>query len=281
MINYSARAAKALGYLKRKYNDIEVYVEDTSSPNMWIRLLESILPSGTKLRSVNLLAGRRRVIEACRLDQKDDGRRKLYITDGDFDYLLGKGKPRLKFLHRMPCYCVENLLSQKKIVSDAAFTCCTKTTFTEINSKIENVFGSSEAMVRALFVVYATSEKLETGIKTVAFGVHRLLSKIDGKKILDEAKIRSRILEVVKGSIRSKGSLHFSRTRKEITKRAASLPIEKVVSGKDFVFPLIWLRLKELRDFSSELDHFKVHLAKAFDKARDPLLARSLLKLAS
>lgn len=75
MIKYPARAAIALGFLKRSYNDIEVFVEDTACPNMWVRLLEKVIPKGARLSSVNLLGGRDRVIEACALDQNEDGRK--------------------------------------------------------------------------------------------------------------------------------------------------------------------------------------------------------------
>ncbi|UTV37664.1 DUF4435 domain-containing protein [Ensifer adhaerens] len=281
MIKYSARAAKALGYLKRRYNDIEVYVEDTSSPNMWIRLLESLLPLGTQLKSVNLLNGRKGVLDACRIDQGDDGRKKLYIIDGDFDFLHNRAKPRLKFLHRLPSYCVENLLSHELIVQDAAFTCCTRTTTREIVDKIKNVLGDKENLVRTLFAIYATSEKLKTGVRTVKYGVHRLLSNVGGQDVLDETKLKSRIVEITRAAIRVAGALQFSRLRKVLLARAQTLPLEKVVSGKDFLFPLVWGRLNEIKDFSSRLDHFKVHLAKSFNRAMDPTLARTILKMAS
>lgn len=281
MIRYSARAAKALGFLKKRYNDIEVFVEDTASPNMWVRLLERVLPDGVRLTSVNLLGGRDRVLEACRLDQADDGRRRLYIIDGDFDFLIGRRKERLKFLHRMPCYCVENLLSHRDAVVEAAFTCCTKTPHGEIERKLDGLFEGLEGLIRRLFVVYATCEKLKTGIKTVANGVYPFLTKVQGVTILDEAKLWRKITELTKQAIQLKGALIFSRERKKIAVREATLPLEKVVSGKDFIFPFIWTKLKEIKDFLIHLEHFKVHLARSYHPSRDPLLRRCIVQLAS
>ena len=59
MVSYTARAAKALGYLKRRYNDIEVFVEDASNHNMWMRVIQKIVPSTVRLSSINMLGGRK------------------------------------------------------------------------------------------------------------------------------------------------------------------------------------------------------------------------------
>jgi hypothetical protein len=120
---YSPRAAKALAFLKRHYNDVDIFVEDTGNHNMWLLFLRKMLPSSVHLESVNALGGRDRVIEACRLDQSDTGRRKLYIIDGDFDLLLGRKKPRLRFLHRLKAYCIENLLITEKAIVQIGMIC--------------------------------------------------------------------------------------------------------------------------------------------------------------
>jgi hypothetical protein len=279
MIQYSARAAAALGFLKRPYNDIEVFVEDTSCPNMWVRLLERAVPKGLRVSSVNLLGGRDKVLEACALDQADDGRRKLYIVDGDFDFLQGKGKRRLKFLHRIPCYCVENLLTKNTSVTEAAFNCCTGTNYATLQNKLNNLFSGLEILVRRLFVVYATCTHLGTGLRTVANGIYPYITKINGRSNLDEHKLRRAITTLVRDAIIAKGALAFSSARRKIQERERTLPLEKVVSGKDFIFPLIWVKLKEIKDFSVHLDHFKVHLANAFDPASDLTLKRRLAEM--
>ena len=110
MIRYSHTAAKALAYLKRPYNDIDIFVEDTGNHNMWLTIVRNVVPREFKITSVNLLGGRESVIAACKRDQINDGRRKLYIIDGDFDFILGKKKPALKYLYRIRGYCIENLL---------------------------------------------------------------------------------------------------------------------------------------------------------------------------
>lgn len=114
MVKYSARAARALGFLKRRSNDIEVYVEDTSSANMWLQIIQKAFGSNVKLTSVNMLGSKKNVIDACSIDQANDGRRKIYLVDGDLDHLCGKKVRQLKYFHALRAYCIENLLLSKK-----------------------------------------------------------------------------------------------------------------------------------------------------------------------
>lgn len=95
---YPPRAAKALGHLKANNNDIEIFVEDKSSPNLWLKLIRKYLPRDIRLSSVTVLGCRDNVIRACRADQIWDNRKKLYIIDGDLDLLQGRRKPRLRHL---------------------------------------------------------------------------------------------------------------------------------------------------------------------------------------
>ncbi|MGV1823767.1 DUF4435 domain-containing protein [Agrobacterium vitis] len=279
MVSYSPRSAKALSFLKRNYNDIEVFVEDNASPNMWKRMIDRMLPAGTRLKSVNLLGGRSGVVEACKLDQGDDGRRKLYIIDGDFDFAMGRNKPRLKFLHRISSYCVENLLLKNNSIADVAFTNCTNTNIDQLKDRIDSSLGGHEPMIRALFGVYAASEYLKSGVPSVSFGVYRFLSKINGVYELDISKLRARIISFTREVISKVGSLKFSKARKRIFERIKNINIHKIVSGKDFLLPLVWQRIQCFKDFSCKIEVFKVHLAAHLHVSQDHHLRRLLANL--
>jgi hypothetical protein len=110
VVRYPIRAVVALGYLKRPYNQVEIYVEDTTCHNMHLLVFRRLLGDQVKLRSINQVGDRSRVIAACRADQVNDGRKRLYVIDGDFDILLEKRKPRLKYLYRLRAYDIENIL---------------------------------------------------------------------------------------------------------------------------------------------------------------------------
>ena len=121
-VRYPPSAARALGLLTSHNNDIEIYVEDTSTPNLWVKLLRKYLPPNIRLNDVNVLGSRVTVIQACKLDQQLDGRKKLYIIDGDLELLIGKHRPRLRHLYRLRGYCVENYLMHEDALVSAVTT---------------------------------------------------------------------------------------------------------------------------------------------------------------
>ena len=171
---FPPRAAKALGYLKSAHNDVEIFVEDSSAPNMWVKLLKIYLPNAVRLNTVNVLGPRQNVLDACNADQIVDDRKKLYIIDGDLDHLRGIGKPRLKHLYRLRSYCVENYL-----ITDAAFVSVITTLDAHVDAvsaavqfDLEAWFVKNEAQLRTLFVCYAVVYELASELQTVKFSVH-------------------------------------------------------------------------------------------------------------
>jgi len=161
-VAYPSRAAPALGHLKRHKNDIAIFVEDVSAPNMWVKLIRRFLPTNVNFTSVTPLRGREGVIEACRADQTSDDWKRLYIIDADFDIIQGKSKPSLFNLYRLQRYCVENYLLQEDAIID------TLTTFNadiserdaEIRVDLDSWIRRNDYAFKALFVAYSVAEEL-------------------------------------------------------------------------------------------------------------------------
>lgn len=282
MPRYSPRAAKALAFLKRPYNDVDIFVEDTGNPNMWLLLLRKMLPSDIRLESVNVLGGRENVVEACRLDQIDTGRRKLYIIDGDFDFLLGRSKPRLKFLHRLKAYCIENLLISEKAVVQIGLTC--KPTWTESQCAMSFNFAVwyAEHVKRLLplFIIYAAAKKLAPQIQTVGYTVNRLyVQTTSGPEICPKKVFRH--ARSVASSVKTEvGLTALSRERREITWRLRNLAGTEAISAKDYLIPPLWARLKAVFGFHGNYEQLKVQLALGWEP-NDAWFSRRIRRLAA
>lgn len=282
MTSYSPRAARALGFLKRQYNDIEVYVEDSSGHNMWLKVLKRILPLGVLITSVNVLNGRNSVVEACRLDQARDGRRRLYIIDADFDHVLGRAKSRLRHLYRLAAYCIENVLLHPRSVVELGTEGHLQCSYDEAieNLDLDALIFSHDLLLRKLFVVYAAAEDVESNVPTVSFSVHRLMTRgADGRERLDPEKVWLRIREVQKAAILVVGARRFAASRRAAWQRAKTLPLNKVVSGKDYLFPIIAKRLKFGCGLSGSDEQLKIQLAKEFSRDLEPGLHRRVAEL--
>jgi Protein of unknown function (DUF4435) len=278
MISYSARAARALGFLKRNYNDIEIFVEDTAGHAIWLRIIRNLLPDTIAIQSVNLMGGKKNVIDACKRDQSYDGRKRLYIIDADFDLLTRKLKPKLRHLYRLRTYCIENVLLHPKCIAGVCADYDPSISISNIVSKLEydKMIGMHEELLRSLFIVYAASQEVGAGIETVSFSVYKLLSKKGGLDEFDQAKIRFRIKDVIRRSARAVGVGAFSKKRRELKVGSIKLGLDNFVSGKDCILPIIWLRARARHGYPRQQEHFKLDLAKEFKPECEPFLAKKL-----
>src|SRR5687767_2319829 len=110
MITYHRRALKALAFLFRPYNDIDVYVEDKVIRNVYEVILTRLLANRARVTRIFSLGGRTEVIEAARRAATGGNRCELYLIDGDLDLLKGVSAPEITGLYRLNVYCAENLV---------------------------------------------------------------------------------------------------------------------------------------------------------------------------
>lgn len=283
MVSYSPRAARALALLKRPYNDVDIFVEDTGNHNMWLLLVRQLLPAGTRIVSVNMLGGRDAVEEACKIDQSATGRRKLYITDGDFDWLLGKAKKRLKYLYRLRAYSVENILISEYSLIQIGLEYCPTKTEAQLAADLDfpGLVAEMEQNFRGLFITYAVAHLVARRVQTVGYGVGRLLQnsphgpRIAGPKILQRAKaVYRQVLSIA-------SSADTRTARNIISAHATTMALQQVVSGKHYALPFVMMRFKAACGYKGSQEHFKVALARAYDPSMEPYLAKRLRRIAA
>lgn len=250
---------------------------------MWTRIIQRIIPPEVKLRSVNLLGGRERVLSACKLDQKPDGRRKLYIIDGDLDYLRGVPKPRLKNLYRLNAYCVENIILSERAIYEVGMDSGGLKDTLSARRKINypELIQQHDNLLKKLFVIYATAFGLSSRQQTVSYSVLSLVEETPKSAVISETKVANRIRKLHRDLCKEFGVKCVSNLRREVSRRSANVPIHRAVSGKDYIFPLVYLRLKRACDFKGSHDQLKVLLAKEYDERSEPNLARRLRRVAN
>ncbi len=278
MVRYSYRSAQALAYLKRYYNDVDIFVEDTSNHNMWLFLVRRLLSAERNLSSVNMLGGRDAVVKACRASQSNDTRPRLYIIDGDFDFLTGKGKPQLKHLYRLRAYCIENILLGEACSIQIALECKPTATEATLASLID--FNARSTFInqtlRPLFVIYATAHLLAPEIRTVSLPLTELITQGPSGPMLDVTKVLRRILRLARQVAAKVGLAVFRSTRAAISARSRSLDTSRAISGKDYILPLFLLHFRAVCGYKLGNESFKVALARSYDISAEPWLARRI-----
>lgn len=277
---YPPNAAPALGLLTSHNNDIEVYVEDSSTPNLWVKLLKKYLPDNVRLNNVNVLGDKLSVIRACKHDQGIDGRKKLYIIDGDMELLLGRRKPKLRHLYRLRRYCVENYILDEDSIICAVTSIDPKIDEFTARQKIDYngwVNRNSKALEK-LFVCYGVVFELRNDLETVGYSVFKLKKDGDSGDLCEK-----KVLERTVGLYRS-ARAHFSREKTrsvfdKVQKSAKSLGVTSYVSGKDYIFPLVYLQIRRHCKLNITVNSFKVLVSQSVKKTNDPYLSRRIRSL--
>lgn len=237
MLNYPARSSRAQGFLRRSANDIDIYVEDASLKNVWLALIRKCLPRGARISSVMPLGDRATVLAACRSDQ-ESSRARLYIIDGDFDYLLGAGTPKMSNLYKVPATNLEAFV----LMTEGLIPYLHAAKPEEDPAALQQKAASHLELewfpkLRRLFAYYAENQRLNAGAQTCRYHVSRLCLHQSNPWLPDVSLIAQRALEVLTACRQRCG---VGRTLVSVhRKRALQLPIQKAVSGKTYIWPLV------------------------------------------
>ena len=253
--------------------------------NMYVFIFRKLLGDDVHLTSVTPVGDRERVLEACKLDQVIDGRKKLYVIDGDFDHFLGRPKPRLRHLYRLRAYCIENILLDEVAVVNVGVEDDTNATERQISTRLKFDSWISElvGILLPLFITYAAARELQPSLQTVGYSVVRLCDQTDEGLRLSEKKVRVRIREVARAVIIAKKLQQYCDCRKRITSyvRNNSIPGEHLISGKDYIFPVFISRMVNVVSHRGNANRLKVRLARNYNPQVDRWLARRIRALVS
>ena len=105
-----ARKAKALFY--HKFNDVDIYVEDTGlgAKKLYEIVFGRVFEGRYRVAEIFPLGGRQAVIDKCKGDSLDSERPRVYVIDGDLELMIGVKARKDKRLVVLSRYCIENYL---------------------------------------------------------------------------------------------------------------------------------------------------------------------------
>jgi hypothetical protein len=282
VIAYSPDAEPARAYLLKAFNDIDVFVEDATCQNMYIRLINRVLAGRAHINQVFPLGSRDNVVASCSQDQGARARRRLYIIDADQDLMLGIPAPRLKHLYRLSAYCSENLLLSEHAAITLATEAKTNVAWPDmaISLALRPLLDQAVNTLAPLFVLYGIVQKLGLGLETVKYSVYRLLGDPSDPRTLSETLVRVRILSIIRQIRSHVPSRRYRSIRNTILRRVRRNRRHHSVyiSGKTYLLPLVHLQLKKVAGLNDSFDHVKVRLAQHCELTIDRGLHRALRK---
>lgn len=262
---WSDRAKKSVSLFFRKWNDIDIYVEDKSFSTLKVynEILNRISNGKYRIERVFPLGPKHKVVEACRNHDPSRGREALYIIDGDLDLLIGGKIAEDDRLYIQTRYCLENFLIDENAMAEIIYEedpeitkedALTKICFTEYKNEVNCLMD--------LFVVFATMRKFLPGVKSVGNGLSGFIS--GGKTpALDPEKVHCYISEMRNVMCEIYGAEAIIGEESAISERATADNRALVyVSGKDFLLPAFIMHVRKKHKIHSTNEAIKVRLAK-------------------
>lgn len=239
-------------------NEIDVYVEDTAQgyEKLYGLLMSRVFGKKYRVNRVYPVGSRREVINEWKTFQSK-GRPYLFIIDGDLYSLTQKVMFCQKGLYVLPCYCVENVLCDQNALENVLDEEETKLSKKDIVDEFNysDWLKANKQLLIELFIEYAITFTATPSVRTVKNKVSEFVK--DGKGNICPNKVAVKISELKEKSLKNVGNLcykHLRKTAEEMIKKSKFDSIN-FVSGKDYLFPLLRIRLRStVRTTMSDLN---------------------------
>lgn len=275
----SVSGKKAKSVFFRRFNDIDIYVEDTAcGSKKFYEILLARVFDNYQVKNVFPIGCKQSVLDQCRLDQKPGGRKRLYIVDGDLELLTNNNPCGYDRLVVLDSYCIENYLVDEDAFVTALHEYDLKYNVAEIKTKLsfDSFIYRLEKNFFNLFVLYAVVKKFSPSTTTVAYSVHHLNPSNEG--IPDRVRVKNRQNEMQNLLCKC---INKSQTRKEVSdiksycKGSGRHSID-FISAKDYILPLLFMRMRHISNVCPRNSIIKQRLAFLCDISRLKVVIESV-----
>lgn len=263
-----ARYAKSVFY--EHVNDIDVFIEDKSenARKLLSILLGRALGGHVSLEAIFPLGDKNQVLDRCIQEQGVKGRPRVFIVDGDFSVLGCYSYPQYDYLFSLPRYCVENYLIDYGALAELVFEEDATRDAYEIGRDLdfEGWLTHNCNLLNRLFASYATAHVLAPELRTVGNPINRMVSSGNGN--LDPSKVDAVISDLRAGVDCIHGAGAFEARVEYVLATFLSGPPEsqlKLVSAKDYVLPLLMMRIRSIVSLKSTNASVQIRLARRAD----------------
>jgi hypothetical protein len=262
----SAKVARSI--FCEDYNDIDIYVEDSAIGyrKIYKEILRRSFGSEIKISNIYPIGSRSSVISECR-NIANYNRKRLFIVDGDLDLLVDENNERIAGLFILPRYCIENYLIQEGAIVDVLYEEDPELEREQIADSLafNRWIEHNDTVLTDLFVVYALCKCNIPEEPTVSYKVSLLCKDNSGEMCHVKTQLR---IDALKQKIIDRiGEGAFNQQYRRINDRITyeAYKMLRYTSGKDYLFPLINVRLRNLLAIRSPNTALKVRLASKCD----------------
>ncbi|NIK40837.1 hypothetical protein FHY12_003162 [Xanthomonas arboricola] len=254
-----------------KYNDIDVFIEDTAigSKKIFTEILRRLIDGGISINCVFPIGPKAAVVKKCQYDQGFRDRKAIYIIDGDYDVALSRPAPTLKRIYRLKRYCIENYLLDDSAIASVINDSELDKDFQSIVNDLDmiswrrNVTPHLNEVARALV---AASIKTCDRLPTVKIDLREIQAEVHDK--IDPIKAKEFVQKYRTEIDKKHGQNTFLQTVQKFDSLNGGTGIDFNLhaSGKSLILPLLRKRIERKLNFDlTDFPLFKARLASRCD----------------
>lgn len=246
MLSYTQESKRLIATFKQYRNDIDIFTEDENKDREFYNVLFQRLLKDTDIviNDITPLGCRCNVITRCK-NEPDNGRKKIFIVDGDIYVIYKNNTEKLDNLFVLDSYCIENYLVDEHSCAQFAYTLLGTEPIESIKNKInfnDWLLNLAEPLIN-LFIHFSILH--EVNGKFTLYNANKFVVKGSIDINLVEAEInlvKSEILEII-----SFDTYKEILAQRELIWEKTPDSFLKIVSGKDYILPLVQIKIQEIR----------------------------------
>lgn len=255
MLEYSSKTRGAVDRFFKFRNDIDIYTEDKIADKEFYRVFFNRINAGTiKINDVTPLGSKTLVLSKYNeFIAKKSSRKKVFIIDGDLDLITNTNPPQDDYLYIHNVYCVENYLIDEDAIVELIYYNDGEKSKEEIKQILgfDDWINSISCLCQLFF--YCAILKAYGGGPEIKHATSFLKNNA-GSAEYDEQKCLAYRDEIIGKCILKIGEQEKDPEKvlaEFYNKLSAMWPISrdtllKVVSGKDYLLPLVQFKINSL-----------------------------------
>lgn len=249
MISLSEEPQRLTSTFRAYRNDVDIYTEDNDKDKEFYKVLfKRLLKSEIIINDITPLGCKDSVIKRCN-EEPDNGRKKIFIVDGDVTFIHGNNIPAIKNLYVLEAYCIENFLIDKETIIHFLYMSCGTKPIEQIEIELNynDWLNEYSIIFIDLFIHFALINYF--GGYFTLFNANKYHIK-EGEEIVfknelvnaEISKIKEEILQL---TTIEEYTLKYIDLKEKWTNCIDNLT--KIVSGKDYLIPLLLLKTKQFK----------------------------------
>lgn len=245
MLELSDESKRLVSTFLAYRNDIDIYTEDELKDKEFYKVLFTRLLQDTiRINDITPLGSRKNVIERCQ-SEPDNGRKKIFIVDGDVKVIHGKDVLSLPNLFVLDGYCIENFVFDKESIVNFIYLNCASKPKVEIENDLkfeEWLSGYSNKLVD-LFIHFAIVDFF--GGKYTLHNANKYHPKVDYAEELVEQEIEKLKVDILLLTTKEEYEMKLQQLKMQWSNNLESLIT--IVSGKDYLIPILLFKTQYYR----------------------------------